>query len=68
MHDLFIRRGKSGHRYSRRTSNDGRGRGRSEAAVRQGMPRIGGHHPKLGRHKEGFSSACFRESMALLTP
>lgn len=47
---------------------DKRGRGWSDAATTQGIPRTDGRQKKSIRGKEGFAPTGFKEGMALLTP
>lgn len=50
----------------KRMLSDGRGRDEYEGLVSQGIPRIDGHHQKLGGGKKGFFPSTFRSIIAKL--
>lgn len=61
--DILIRRERFEDTEGSRLCAD-RGRDWTDAAVSQGMPRISGHHQRLGSGQKGFFPRAFRRSVA----
>lgn len=56
MTDILRQEGK---KHTGTMPRDDRGRDWIDAAIIQGMPRIYGHHQKLGKGKEGVSEGAY---------